>query len=345
MEKRDALPLWPAPGAHELIRRVVNVADSDSPCVMSDRAAGLLGNQQDGVGSMHLASLSAGKAFITDVARRGQTIGTVHTLGALHLGHAELIRRAAAENDVAIVTVYPNKIQLSPGPEYEFNLEGDVALALGAGASAVISTTDAEMFPPGYRTFVSQGDYPLRASGPHGLLKEGITGCIRWICFARPTRSYFGLKDIGQALLVKQAVADLLFDCEIRFVPTVRYRNGVPISSRLRHFNRCELDELSSLFMALDHLRKEAARGVSCAKDLIASAKPLMKFRRFELESLRIVGADSFEDQEQIELPFVISGIAVGHGLRVPDNIYVPDQDTLLDGPADIWIDLPEARI
>lgn len=97
---------------------------------------------------MHLASLSAGKTFITDVARRGQTIGTVHTLGALHLGHAELIRRAAAENDVAIVTVYPNKIQLSPRPEYEFNLEDDIALALGAGASAVISTTDAEMFPP-----------------------------------------------------------------------------------------------------------------------------------------------------------------------------------------------------
>ncbi|MCK1543907.1 pantoate--beta-alanine ligase [Bradyrhizobium sp. 179] len=291
---------------------------------------------------MHLASLSAGKAFIADMARRGRTIGTVHTLGALHQGHAELIRRAAVENDVAIVTVYPNKIQLSPGPEYEFNLDDDIALALGAGASAVISTTDAEMFPPGYRTFVSQGDYPLRANGPHGLLMEGITGCIRWICFARPSRSYFGLKDIGQALLVKRAVADLLLDCEIRFVPTVRYKNGVPISSRLRHFNRSELDELSSLFLALDHLRKEAARGVSCAQDLIDSARPLITFRRFELESLRIVGADSFEDQKQIELPCIISGVALGRGLRVPDNIFVPDQDSLLHGPADIWIDLPE---
>ncbi|AMA60195.1 pantoate--beta-alanine ligase [Bradyrhizobium sp. CCGE-LA001] len=291
---------------------------------------------------MHLDSLSAGKAFIADMARRGRTVGTVHTLGALHLGHAELIRRAAVENDVAIVTVYPNKIQLSSSPEYEFNLQDDVALARGAGASAVISTTDAEMFPPGYRTFVSQGDYPLRASGPHGLLMEGITGCIRWICFARPSRSYFGLKDIGQALLVKRAVADLLLDCEIRFVPTVRYKNGVPISSRLRHFNRSELDELSSLYMALDHLRKAAARGVSCAQKLIDSAKPLIKFRQFELESLRVVGADSFDDQKQIELPFIISGVALGRGLRVPDNIFVPDQDTLLRGPADVWIDLPE---
>lgn len=291
---------------------------------------------------MHLTSLLAGKAFIADVVSRGKTIGTVHTLGALHLGHAELIRRAALENDVAIVTVYPNKIQLRPGADYEFNLEDDVAFALAAGASAVISTADTEMFPPGYRTLVSQGDCSLRLSGPHGLLQEAVTGCIRWICFARPSRSYFGLKDIGQALLVKRAVADLLLDCDIRFVPTVRYKNGVPISSRLRHFNRSELDELSSLFLALDHVRKEAARGVSCAQDLIVSARPLIKFRRFELESLRIVGADSFEDQKQIELPFIISGVALGRGLRVPENIFVPDHDILLHGPADLWIDLPE---
>ncbi|MEY9420725.1 pantothenate synthetase [Bradyrhizobium japonicum] len=96
---------------------------------------------------MHLTGLSAGKAFIREVARTGQTIGTVHTLGALHLGHAELIRRAALENDVAIVTVYPNKIQLRPGGSYDFNLDDDIGLALRSGATAVISSSDTEMFP------------------------------------------------------------------------------------------------------------------------------------------------------------------------------------------------------
>lgn len=199
---------------------------------------------------MHLDSLSAGRAFLREVARTGQTIGTVHTLGALHRGHAELIRRAAIENDVAIVTVYPNKSQFEPGVSYEFNLDDDIGLALRAGATAVLSSSDAEMFPAGYRTFLTQDDYDLRLDGPEEHLKEAVTGSIRWICYARPTRSYFGLKDIGQAILVKRAVADLLLDCEIRFVPTVRYRNGVPISSRLRRFSRSELDELSCLFMA-----------------------------------------------------------------------------------------------
>ncbi|WP_439402411.1 pantoate--beta-alanine ligase [Bradyrhizobium sp. DASA03068] len=291
---------------------------------------------------MHLAGLSAGKAFIREVARTGQTIGTVHTLGALHLGHAELIRRAALENDVAIVTVYPNKIQLRPGGSYDFNLDDDIGLALRSGATAVISSNDTEMFPPGYRTFVSQGDYHLRLDGPEACLKEAVTGAVRWICYARPTRSYFGLKDIGQAILVKRAVADLLLDCEIRFVPTVRYKNGVPISSRLRRFSRSELDELSCLFTALNHLREEIVRGASSVKDLVASATSQIKFRRFKFDFLRIVGADSFEDLEQVKLPFIIIGAATAHGLRVFDNIYVPDQDTLQNGAPDLWIDLPE---
>ncbi|WGD51266.1 pantoate--beta-alanine ligase [Bradyrhizobium sp. CB1650] len=291
---------------------------------------------------MHLGCLSAGKAFIREVARTGQTIGTVHTLGALHLGHAELIRRAASENDVAIVTVYPNKTQLRPGGSYDFDLDADIGLALRAGATAVISSNDTEMFPPGYRTFVSQGDYHLRLDGPEAYLKEAVTGAIRWICYARPTRSYFGLKDIGQAILVKRAVADLLLDCEIRFVPTVRYRNGVPISSRLRRFSRSELDELSCLFTALNHSRKEIAQGASSVKDLVASATSQIAFRQFKLDFVRIVGADSFEDLEQVQLPFIMVAAATAHGLRVFDSIYIPDQDTLLNGPPDVWIDLPE---
>ncbi|MFK4393953.1 pantothenate synthetase [Bradyrhizobium elkanii] len=94
--------------------------------------------------------------------------------------------------------------------------------------------------------------------------------------------------------------------------------------------------------MALNHLRKEIAKGTSCIKDLIASAAPLITFRQFKLDFVRIVDADSFEDLEQVKLPFIIIGAAMAHGLRVFDSIYVPDQDTLLEGPADIWIDLPE---
>ncbi|MDA9443228.1 pantoate--beta-alanine ligase [Bradyrhizobium sp. CCBAU 51745] len=291
---------------------------------------------------MHLAGLSAGKAFIREVARTGQTIGTVHTLGALHPGHAELIRRAALENDVAIVTVYPNKIQLRPGGSYDFNLDDDIGLALRSGATAVISSNDNEMFPTGYRTFVSQGDCHLRLGGAEAYLKEAVTGAIRWICYARPTRSYFGLKDIGQAILVKRAVADLLLDCEIRFVPTVRYKNGVPVSSRLRRFSRSELDELSRLSTSLNYSREEIARGASSVKDLVASAASRVKFRRFKLEFVRIVGADNFEDLEQVKLPFIIVGAAMANGLRVFDSIYVPDQETLLNGAPDLWIDLPE---
>ncbi|WP_333919221.1 MULTISPECIES: hypothetical protein [Bradyrhizobium] len=87
----------------------------------------------------------------------------------------------------------------------------------------------------------------------------------------------------------------------------------MPISSRLRRFSRSELDELSCLFTALNQI----VRGASSVKDLVASAASHIKFRRFKFDYLRIVGGDSFEDLEQVKLPFIIIGAATAHGLRV----------------------------
>lgn len=67
-------------------------------------------------------------------------------------------------------------------------------------------------------------------------------------------------------------------------------------------------------------------------KDLVASATSRIEFRQFRLEFVRIVDADNFKDLEQVKLPFLIIGAAMAHGLTVSDSIYVPDQDTLLNG-------------
>ncbi|MGH3922904.1 MAG: pantoate--beta-alanine ligase, partial [Pseudonocardiaceae bacterium] len=91
---------------------------------------------------VHLRSVAEARTFLRELWRTGQTIGSVHTLGALHAAHGELIKRAAAESDQTIVTIYPNKIQLFPGIIYEYDLDADLALAEGCGASIVISSDD-----------------------------------------------------------------------------------------------------------------------------------------------------------------------------------------------------------
>jgi pantoate--beta-alanine ligase len=186
---------------------------------------------------VHLRSLAEARPFLRELWSSGQTIGSVHTLGALHAAHGELIKRSAAENDQTIVTIYPNKIQFFPGSVYQYDLAEDIVLAERCGATVIISSGDAEMYPPGYATYVDQGPGATRLnSSVFGYASRGqVTGAIRWISLCRPTASYFGMKDIEQSLLVQRAVQDLLIDCDIRHVPCVRIREtGVPVSSRLR---------------------------------------------------------------------------------------------------------------
>lgn len=204
---------------------------------------------------VHLRSVGEARPFLRELWRSGQTIGSVHTLGALHVAHGELIKRSAAENDQTIVTIYPNRIQLFPGSVYEYDLDEDIAFAERCGATVVISSDDAEMYPSEYATFIDQGARASRLnSSVFDYASRGqVTGAIRWISLCRPTVSYFGMKDIEQSLLVQRAVQDLLIDCDIQHVPCVRVREtAVPVSSRLRFLPPERLREVGAIYHALE---------------------------------------------------------------------------------------------
>ena len=116
-------------------------------------------------GALHLPSLAAAREPLRQLWASGGAIGSVHTLGALHEGHARVIEMAANENDHVVVTVYPNKAQLAPGTRYRYDLERDVAFAFQHGATHVVSSDDAEMYPPDYVTVLDQGERTSRIDG------------------------------------------------------------------------------------------------------------------------------------------------------------------------------------
>lgn len=294
----------------------------------------------------HLASVEAARPVLRQLWREGRTIGTVHTLGALHRAHAELIRRAAAENDVAIVTVYPNRIQLFPGSIYEYDLAEDCDLAFANGARIVISSQDAEMYPAGYATTLDQGPAQRRLnSSVFDFATRGqVTGAIRWISLTRPTRTYFGLKDIEQALLVERAVRDLLIDCQVRHVPCVRTPAGVPISSRLRALDPDCLAEVAGVHAALQSARELVAAG---QRDPAAVAAHLEgrirdRLRTFELVYATVVDAAEFADlglSGRVALPFVLHACVRRGGLHHFDGLLVRSERDLAEGPETIWIE------
>jgi pantoate--beta-alanine ligase len=294
------------------------------------------------VQKLHFADLNRARDFIKDLERQNASRGTIHTLGALHQGHGELIKRASRENDITIVTVYPNKIQLRPGANYPFNLQEDVEFAHAHGADVVISSTDDEMFPSDFRTFIDQGlSFKRLNSSIHEYAGRGqVTGCIRWINFTKATRSYFGMKDATQTIGVRRAVRDLFIDCEVVPVPCVRYRSGMPLSSRLAKIDAERAAELASCYHILDKARisiRDGERDIGIIRRQIADDLSRC-LNLFSIKYLALVDDIDFEPKAQATLPLLIELCVSDGQILMFESMYLENDKILVEGPESIWI-------
>jgi pantoate--beta-alanine ligase len=175
-----------------------------------------------------------------DAARAaGAAVGLVLTMGALHEGHASLVRRSAAGCDVTAVTVFVNPLQFGPGEDlatYPRDLDRDVEIAEAAGAAVVFAPTVDEIYPGG-RPAVT-----VRVAGHLATTLEGArrpghfdgvaTVVAKLFNLAGPCRAFFGEKDAQQLAVVRRLVADLSFPVEVVGCPTVREPDGLAASSR-----------------------------------------------------------------------------------------------------------------
>jgi len=194
-----------------------------------------------------------------DAARAGgATVGLVPTMGALHEGHASLIRRSAAECDVTAVTVFVNPLQFSPAEdldEYPADLAGDVELASACGAGVVFAPPVEEMYPGGTSVVT------VHVAGPPGAGLEAVTRpghfdgvttvVAKLFNLAGPCRAYFGEKDAQQLAVVRRLVADLSFPVEVVSCPTVREPDGLALSSRNARLSPAERAAATVLHRAL----------------------------------------------------------------------------------------------
>ena len=168
----------------------------------------------------------------------GRTVGVVPTMGALHAGHASLVRRSAAECDVTAVTIFVNPLQFAVGEDlsrYPRDLAADLELAAGAGAAIVFAPPVEEMFPGGRSATtvrvagLSDG---LEGASRPGHFDGVATVVARLFNLAGPSRAYFGEKDVQQLAVVRRMVADLGMPVTVVGCRTVRDHDGLAWSSR-----------------------------------------------------------------------------------------------------------------
>lgn len=290
-------------------------------------------------------SLDEAKKGLKQLHKEGRTIGSIHTLGALHIGHGKLIELSSQENDCTVISIYPNVKQLAPGAKYEYDIKKDCKFAEEHGATHIICPKTEEIYPEDFRTYLDQGECYKRLNGtaqPY-LFKGMITMSVRWILFTRPTRTYWGLKDIGQVILVERALKDLFQDdIIVREVPTVRYKSGIAISSRLMNLPEEKIKEFSRLNLACEKARVALLKGEtksSKIKEIIRNELTKEPLKYFSIEYIKIAEPMDFTEPENITLP-IIFHIDLTDGKKMYfDGLFIRNQEELQNGTPVIWLD------
>jgi len=165
----------------------------------------------------------------------GRSIGFVPTMGALHEGHASLVRRCRAENDCVVVSLFVNPTQFNDPADlakYPRTLESDLAILRELGTDEVLVPTMDAMYPNGYQFKVTAPEMTNLMEGAFrpGFFEGVMTVVLKLFNLVRADRAYFGEKDYQQMKIVKAMAADLFIPTEVIPCPTVRESSGLAMS-------------------------------------------------------------------------------------------------------------------
>lgn len=207
------------------------------------------------------------------LAARSGRVALVPTMGALHAGHAALIRRARAEADgPVVVSVFVNPMQFAPGEDldrYPRTLDTDLEMCAEAGADVVFAPGLDEVYPDG-EPLVTIDPGPLAADLEGASRPTHFRGVLTVVAklfgLVRPDVAVFGQKDYQQLVLVRQMVADLCLGIDVVGADTVREDDGLALSSRNRYLSPDERSTALALSRALRAAQERAAYGVPAAR-------------------------------------------------------------------------------
>jgi pantoate--beta-alanine ligase len=265
---------------------------------------------------------------------RGLRIGLVPTMGALHEGHASLIRAARAETGFVVVSVFVNPTQF--GPHEDFNryprpFQQDLAVCAREKADLVFAPTPETMYSSGYRTYVEVEDLQNTLCGASrpGHFRGVCTVVLKLFNIVAPDVAYFGQKDAQQVLILRKMVQDLNVDVAVRVCPIVREPDGLALSSRNRYLDgeqRCRAVVLSQA------LREARTRIMAGERDGAAVRRRLIE--RMEatpsatLDYAAVVAADTLQPLDRLHGQVLLALAVKFGGTRLIDNVLLAVTDT-----------------
>ena len=280
-----------------------------------------------------VATIAEVRAAVAAARRDGSVVGLVPTMGALHAGHAALIRAARERHGATfvVVSIFVNPTQFGPHEDfskYPRTLDADRQVCADAGADLVWAPTAAEMYPPGFSTFVEVTDLQdtLEGASRPGHFRGVCTVVTKLLTAVGPDLAVFGAKDYQQAAVIRRMVADLNLPVTIRVEPTVREPDGLALSSRNRYLSPAERAAAPGIHRALRAVGDRAAAGernVSVLESHLRAGLAAVPGGR--VDYARVVDADTLGPLTTLDRP-AVAVVAVYLGsTRLIDNVTIPE--------------------
>lgn len=259
---------------------------------------------------------------------RSGRIGFVPTMGALHEGHATLLRAARADSDTVVLSIFVNPTQFEEQSDlasYPRDEDADLLRAVGEGVDVVFAPEPADVYPPGFATTV-------RVAGPIAETLEGAhrgrghfdgvaTVVTKLLLAVLPDTAYFGAKDAQQVAVVRRMVADLGIPVRIAVCPTSRDPDGLARSSRNTRLSDAERAQALAIPRALRAVTDAAADGAADVARLRDLAVGVLADAGVEPEYVELVDPDTFAPASDLSRPVLVAIAARVGATRLIDNV------------------------
>lgn len=239
--------------------------------------------------------------------QKGLRIGLVPTMGAFHEGHLSLVRRARAECDVVVVSLFVNPKQFNEAGDlraYPRDESRDTALAIDLGVDYLFTPSQEEVYPWGFATTISIAGLTDRFEGAHRGRShfDGVTTVVtKLFNMVSPDVAYFGQKDAQQSIVIKRLVRDLDLPVQIEVCPTIREPDGLAMSSRNVHLSPADRQRALALQRALNAVQQSIAAGERDPATAIAAGLAELSASQIEPDYLELVTTDTLSPVERIE--------------------------------------------
>ena len=259
--------------------------------------------------------------------RIDSTVGFVPTMGYLHEGHLVLVRRAKAENEVAVASIFVNPTQFGPKEDfarYPRDPERDLDLLKKEETDLVFMPSAGEMYPEGCSTWVDVLKVTERLEGASrpGHFRGVATVVAKLFNIVEPTRAYFGQKDAQQVVVVRKMVADLNMNLEVVVVPTHREPDGLAMSSRNVYLNPQERQSALVVWKSLNLAQQLWSQGERKAGILRQQMTDLIQKEPLaRIDYISIANPETLKELTEIKQPALVSlSVYVGK-TRLIDNL------------------------